>query len=172
MKADILGNGPSLCLYEPKGGFVVGCNFHENLCDVHVILDKKPFLVFKGKKHLLTSNKLITSEYAMPIIKHHKLDVCFDIIHVIDQLELFQSAGHVATDWCLNNGFTEIHLWGFDSIWKDTQETKTDAFVERDRQQHDLYVHWRERWKQYTNYDIVVHNTKEGTTLKELLWHT
>jgi len=39
----------------------------------------------------------------------------------------------------------------------------------RDRQQHDLYIHWREKWKPFTKYNITVHDTKEGTQLKDLL---
>ena len=73
------------------------------------------------------------------------------------------------TQWALDNDHTDIHLWGFDSIWADTQETKTDELVHRDRQQHDLYIHWREKWKPFTKYNITVHNTKEGTQLKDLI---
>jgi hypothetical protein len=47
----------------------------------------------------------------------------FNIVYELPYLEKYVSAGHVATDWALNNGYDEIHLWGFDSIWADTQET-------------------------------------------------
>jgi hypothetical protein len=169
MKAHILGNGPSIELYQPQDGFVIGCNFHEHPVDVTVLLDCKPFLIYKGNRRLVPNKKIITSKYAWPTVLEQKIDHEFDVIYMLEKLELYQSAGHVATDWALNNGYNEIHLWGFNSIFEDSQETKTDALVPRSRAQFDLYIHWRERWKQYTKNNIIVHNTLEGTQLKDLI---
>jgi len=78
------------------------------------------------------------------------------------------SAGHIATNWCLGK-YDEIHLWGFDSIWADTQETRTDKLVERSRGQFDLFIHWREKWQVYKQHNIIVHDTLEGTQLRNLI---
>jgi hypothetical protein len=87
----------------------------------------------------------------------------------VPMLEQYVSAAHIATQWALDHDYTEIHLWGCDSIWQDTQETRTDELVPRNRMQFDLYMHWREKWQPYKNFNIIVHNTKEGTLLKDLL---
>ena len=169
MKAHILGNGPSIDLYEPQDGFVIGCNFHQHPVDLTVLVDCKPFLIYKGKRDLLPNRKIITSKYAWPTIVEQKLVDEFEFVYVIEQLERYKSAGHIATEWALKNKYSEIHLWGFNSIFEDSQETKTDLIVPRSRAQFDLYIHWRERWKEFTDYNIIVHNTKEGTKLKDLL---
>lgn len=167
--AHILGNGPSIELYRPSEGFVIGCNFHTHPTDVSVVLDKRPFLIYKGNRSLLQDKKLITSQYAMPTIEEIKIKEELDIIHVVPYMDKYDSAGHIATRWALDKGYEEIHLWGFDSIWADTQETKTDQIVPRNRAQFDLYIHWRKKWKPFINENIVVHNTMQGTQLRELL---
>jgi hypothetical protein len=169
MKAHILGNGPSIQLYNPQDGFVIGCNFHEYPVDLTVLVDCKPFMIYKGKRELLPNRKIITSKYAWPTIEEQKLVDEFEYVHIVEQLEQYKSAGHIATEWALNNGYDEIHLWGFNSIFEDSQETKTDLIVPRSRAQFDLFIHWRERWKEFTQYNITVHNTLQGTQLKELL---
>lgn len=169
MKAHILGNGPSINLYTPQEGYVIGCNFHEHRVDLSVIVDCRPFMVYKGKRHLMPNRKIITSRYAMKTIEEIKVKDEFEYVHVIEQLEQYRSSGHIATDHALKLGYNEIHLWGFNSIWEDHNNTKTDELVHRDRAQHDLWMHWREKWKEYLNHNIIVHNTLEGTQLKELL---
>lgn len=167
--AHILGNGPSIQLYKPSEGFVIGCNFHTHPVDVSVVLDKRPFLIYKGNRSLLQGKPIITSSYAMSTIKEIKIRDELNIILVIENMGTYDSAGHIATRWALNEGYKEIHLWGFDSIWADTQETKTDEIVPRNRAQFDLYIHWREKWKPFINDNIIVHNTMQGTQLRELL---
>lgn len=171
MIAHILGNGPSIDLYEEKssGDFIVGCNFQKHRVDVNVVLDCKPFLIYKGNRDLLPNKHLITSKYAWPTIVEQGLEKEFKFLQVVPFLEKYKSAGHYAVEYAIDYDYAEIHLWGFDSIWQDTQETRTDEIVPRNRAQFDLWMHWRERWKNYTQYNIIVHNTKEGTPLKELL---
>lgn len=169
MKAHILGNGPAINLYEPQDGYIIGCNFQEHPVDLSIVLDCKPFLLYKGKRDLLPHRRIITSKYAMSTIEEIKIKDEFEYVQIIEDLELYKSSGHVAVDWCLENNYDEIHLWGFNSIWEDSQETKSDLLIPRSRAQFDLWYHWRERWKAYKNYNIIVHNTITGTQLKELL---
>lgn len=169
MKAHILGNGPSINLYSPTDGYVIGCNFHKHPVDLTVLVDCKPFMIYKGNRSLLPNRKLITSKYAWRTIEEQELEGEFEFVHVVEQLEQYKSAGHIATDWALQNGYDEIHLWGFNSIFEDSQETKTDLIVPRSRAQFDLFIHWREKWQPYKQHNIVVHNTLEGTQLKDLL---
>ena len=169
MQTHILGNGPSINLYEPAEGYVIGCNFQQFPVDVSVVLDIRPFHVYLSNRSVFQNKPIITSVYAMNGMKHKNLEQELDIVYKLPFLDKFVSAGHVATQWALDNQHTEIHLWGFDSIWADTQETKTDELVSRDRQQHDLYIHWRKKWKPFTQHNIIVHNTIEGTPLKDLI---
>ncbi len=169
MKAHILGNGPSIDLYAPQDDFVVGCNFQQFPTDISVIVDCKPFLIYKGNRLLVPTKRIITSRYAWQTIAEQNLEDEFEWVHVIEHLEKYRSSGHIATDWCLENDYDEIHLWGFDSIWEDTQETKSDALIPRSRAQFDLWMHWREKWQEYKHHNIIVHNTIEGTQLKDIL---
>ena len=168
MKAHILGNGPSINLYKPQEGYIVGCNFQEHPVDVSIVLDRRPFLVYCGNRALLQGKPIITSAYAMKTINEQEILHEFEILDVIEHLEKYVSAGHIATNWCLGK-YDEIHLWGFDSIWADTQETKTDKLVERSRAQFDLFIHWREKWQAYKQHNIIVHDTLEGTQLRNLI---
>lgn len=170
MKAHILGNGPSIDLYTPQEGYIIGCNFQHHLVDVSVILDCKPFLVYKGNRSLLSNKKIITSKYAMKTIEEIKIKDEFEYVEILDGFELYESSGHIATTHAIKNNYDEIHLWGFNSIWEDNQETKSDLVIPRStRQQFDLFDHWRKRWSNYRNYNIIVHNTTTGIQLKELL---
>jgi len=169
MKAHILGNGPSINLYKPQEGYIIGCNFQQHPVDVSVVLDVRPFHLYMANRQIFQSKPLITSQYAMNGMKHKNLEQELDIVYKVPYVDKFISAGHIAAQWAIDNNYDEINLWGFDSIWADTQETKTDEFIMRDRQQHDLYIHWREKWQPYKKYNITVHNTIEGTQLKDLL---
>ena len=169
MKAHVLGNGPSIDIYTPTDGFVVGCNVQEHPVDVSVVLDKRPFLKYCGNRSLFQGKPIITSIYAMPTLEEQGIVEEFQIWHKVPYLEKYMSAGHCAVDWLLEHDYREIHLWGFDSIWADTQETRTDKIIERNRAQFDLFIHWRERWQKYRSFNIIVHNILEGTQLKELL---
>jgi hypothetical protein len=169
MKTHILGNGPSNILYEPSDGYVIGCNVQTYPVDVSVAVDIKPFHLYMANKMIFQGKPIITSQYAMDGIKHKDIEKELDIVHKLPYLEKYMSAGHIAVKWAIDSGYTEIHLWGFDSIWADTQETKTDILIPRDRQQHDLPIHWREKWQQFKTYNIIVHNTIEGTQLKDLI---
>lgn len=169
MKAHILGNGPSIKLYSPQDGYIIGCNFHNNPVDLTVLVDCKPFMIYKGNRSLLPNRKLITSRYAWQTIEEQDLESEFEFVYIVEQLEQYKSAGHIATQWALDNGYDEIHLWGFNSIFEDSQETKTDLIVPRSRAQFDLFIHWREKWQPFKQHNIVVHNTLEGTQLKDLL---
>ena len=169
MKAHILGNGPSIDLFEPDGEYTVGCNFQKFPVDLSVIVDCKPFMIYKGNRSLIPNKRIITSRYAMQTLNEQDLVNEFQIIYMIEHLEQYKSSGHIATDWCLDHDYSEIHLWGFNSIWEDTQETRSDLLIPRSRAQFDLWIHWREKWQAYKNLNIIVHNTKEGTLLKDLL---
>jgi hypothetical protein len=169
MIAHVLGNGPSHVLYEPQDGYIIGCNIQTHPIDVSVVLDVKPFHLYMGNRQIFQGKPIITTQYAMNGMKHKNLEAELDIVYKVPFLEMYTSAGHIATQWALDHDYTEIHLWGFDSIWADTQETKTDTLIQRDRVQHDLFVHWREKWQPFKQFNITVHNTKEGTQLKDLL---
>ena len=170
MKAHILGNGPSIDLFQPDGEYTIGCNFQKHPVDVSVVLDCRPFMIYRGNRELLPNRNIITSRYArLNTLDPLKMTNEFKILYELDYLDKYVSAAHVATQWCLDHDYSEIHLWGCDSIWADTQETRTDEIVPRNRAQFDLFIHWREKWQPYKQYNITVHNTVEGTQLKDLL---
>lgn len=169
MIAHILGNGPSKSLYEQQDGYIIGCNIQAHPVHVSVVVDVKPFHLYMANRQIFQGKPIITSQYAMNGMKHKNIEAEFDILYKLPFLDKYVSAGHIAVEWALDNDYTEIHLWGFDSIWADTQETSTDNFIQRDRQQHDLFIHWREKWQPFKEHNIIVHNTKPGTQLKDLL---
>lgn len=169
MIVHILGNGPSHILYEPQDGYIIGCNIQTHPIDISVVLDIKPFHLYLRDRNIFQGKPIITSEYAMHGVRHKNVEQELDILQKLEYLEKYVSAGHIAVQWALEHDYTEIHLWGFDSIWEDTIETKTDQIIPRSRVQDDLFVHWREKWQPFKEYNITVHNTKEGTQLKELI---
>lgn len=169
MIAHILGNGPSHRLYEPQDGYIIGCNIQTHPVDLFIAVDIKPFHVYMRNRDIFQNRPIITSQYAMNGMQHKNIEQDLNILQKLPYLEKYFSSGHIATQWALDNGYTKIHLWGFDSIWEDTQATRTDEIIPRDRQQHDLFIHWREKWQRFKEYNIIVHSTKEGTQLKDLL---
>ena len=105
MKAHILGNGPSINMYQPTDGFVIGCNMQQHAVDVSVVVDVKPFHLYMGDKQIFQGKPLITSQYAMNGMKHKNLEQELEIVYKLPFLDKFVSAGHIAAQWAIDNNY-------------------------------------------------------------------
>lgn len=117
MIAHLLGNGPSRKEFrnDPTGD-IFGCNLSDETLPLKAtfILDNEVF------SHILH----LKINLPWPIIAHGRWrKICNRLepsIVMLDELHRprvsGESTGHHAAHWLLENGYTNIHLWGFDSL--------------------------------------------------------
>lgn len=174
MTIHILGNGPSLSLFDrdawPESDVFVGCNFSNEALRPHytVIVDMramKQFRVAKSKGQTLNIPAVI-SERANKYIaeetggwkKMHQGRI--NVIEVISlerdpkiSNRLAMNSGQHATIHAIRNYPTvkEVHIWGTDSLWSDDIVSETDKIVRPNhkgpRLQPNIASNWLEYWK-------------------------
>jgi hypothetical protein len=153
--AHLIGNGPSKALFKVGSitcdpiteGDVFGCNLGDFALPLKasVIMDAV-VLIHVMEKHLALP---------WPIIIQHNLEkivlqcdpkpVVLDRIHKI--LENGENCGMYAMQYLVEKGYSEIQLWGFDSLWIDSvisdshQKMPEAPFWPRN------WERWRPRWK-------------------------
>ena len=153
MIAHLIGNGPSKTHFknEPFGD-IFGCNLGQPglpmkavfILDTDVIthLDVTKtdigFPVIVGKRIL----RFINSQ------NRFKESPRPNVVDTLDRtIRRGENTGHLAFEWLLEHGYTEIHMWGFDSLKHRTvasdSHTKLIKFTCSDR----LIDPWRETWK-------------------------
>ena len=185
----ILGNGYSLDLFNrgdwSDDHWFVGCNFSNPLLrpDYTVIMDAKPIMKFYAG-YKLTIPAVISSRCESYIISDkggwHKLaDDSFIVVDIIDMIhekdkKFPMNSGQHATVYSIEKN-TEtvktVHLWGFDSFWKNDISSKTDETIPRIRipQKSDTVIStWKSYWDQifqkYNTVDFQIHgNTIEAS---------
>lgn len=128
---DIVGNGPSRKLWEPREGiFSIGCNEATDT-DIVALHDEK-FLTmtvagtFKAQKPLILGGDAFAKLNEFPRTKRR-----WRVVGHIDRPESQvkpMNSGQDATLWALRLGYDDVHLWGFDSLWTG-QRTSSSAHL-------------------------------------------
>ena len=86
--------------------------------------------------------------------------------HKKEQAATNYSCGHMAVDYaCRSMRATEVHLYGFDSMFDLNLRSYTDLFLESDRSNlntHRLATNWRPIWsnffKEFPNVDFTIYH--------------
>ena len=147
MIAHILGNGPSRKNFvnEPVGD-VFGCN----LSDENLPL-KATFIMDKVCVDHIHNNKV---KLNWPVICPRVLVKLFKPCNppveifdtVLDGVYNGESTGHHAVAYLLKKGYTEIHMWGFDSLSRDTIESDSHTKMPECPRAERNFLPWRKNW--------------------------
>jgi hypothetical protein len=78
-------------------------------------------------------------------------------------IENGESTGHRGAEWCIANGYTEIHLWGFDSVFQDTIASDTHEKIPEGPFTATNIPKWRVKWN-----DLEKLALSKGS---RLIWH-
>jgi hypothetical protein len=177
-RAHIVGNGPSWKKFSKirESDFVIGCNITRVLgADVTFLSDIK--ILHK------ICEKLVYPD--CPIIANRKVAEWLKTNHnaprIQPPLTVFDtyvadwevnggpqlSSAHYGAQWALRNGFTEVHVWGCDSLseghmFSYTDEIKPSAAKESKSQTQNTVQKWIEGWekiiKDNPQAEIILHN--------------
>jgi hypothetical protein len=152
MIAHLIGNGPSKAHFknEPFGD-IFGCNLGQPglpmkavfIMDTDVInhLDQTKtdigFPVIAGKRIL----RFINSH------SRFKESPRPNVVDTVGRdIRRGENTGHVAFEWLLEHGYTEIHMWGFDSLKADTVVSDTHQKLIKCTFSDRLIRPWRDNW--------------------------
>lgn len=148
MKCAILGNGPSRTLYiKSDFDLVIGCNIPWTEVDYTIIRDLDPIKVWMKDLSVIKCPSIISSDICSdidPEFKSHlvKLGLIVNVFETIPNLHW--STGHYAAKLAIDWGYTELHLYGFDSLWSNNLDSSTREYIP-DAPMVDRYI-WRRTW--------------------------
>jgi hypothetical protein len=160
MIAHILGNGPSKSQFR---GFPVGDIYGCNLADSDRNLTAT-FIMDKSVLHHIANNGIRLN---FPVIVPHSLKNLAVGCTVLDtlprEIENGESTGHHGVQYLIRKGYKEIHMWGFDSLYRDTVESDTQQKMPESVAHPTNFIRWRDKWdrifKEASGCNIIVHRS-------------
>lgn len=149
MIAHLLGNGPSRSQFslgvEPKGD-LFGCNLSDFslplvatfIMDLVVVNNISNNGIALPWPAVVPQALVRTAQRCEPPIKIHST--------VAMTVRNGQSTGHKAAVWLLENGYKEIHFWGFDSMFANTVTSDTHQKIPEGISTIKNVPRWRANW--------------------------
>ena len=155
MIAHLLGNGPSKKDFtnDPVGD-VFGCN----LADAHLPL-KATFIMDRVVVDHIQENKVkLNFPVVIPESLSYRIKECnprIDIYGIVyKDLENGESTGHHAVQYLLKKGYIEIHMWGFDSLYKESIESDSHVKIPEGPFCTSNWKKWRTNWDKIFNSEL------------------
>jgi len=153
MRGAVVANGPSRNRFDTSDGYSysIGCNIPWTKVDATVILDGNVIERWSRDLNLISCPVFFTArawrstdEYK---IREYILNNNLFIDLMPDAKEFF-SAGHVAAQIMCENDFTELDIYGVDSMFKYTVESFTNTLVDDQNPDSEMQriVNWRKNW--------------------------
>lgn len=167
MEIDILGNGPSLELWEDSGRTKIGCNAYQG-ADFCAVMDKNPLAMMHSKR-VKQKAPLILGYAAWELTRNLNLQGRVDVHGVVQKKgnKKVRNAGQVAILWALRTGFSPLHLWGFDSLWTGRRDSSSNE--EFGCKKENAPPRWRHGWdvifEEFPSARLIVHLPK-GESIK------
>ena len=170
MKAAVVCNGPSRFAFPGKlaYNYTIGCNIPWTNVDSTVILDGNVIHRWVKDPTLISCPAFFTTRSWRIAGEIKFRDYIVDnnlFIDLMTDYPEFYSAGHVAALIMCENDFTELDIFGVDSMFKDTVESFTNTLIDDhnpDSEQQRI-VNWRLNWDKIQNdYPEVTFNFIKG----------
>jgi hypothetical protein len=145
--AHVLGNGPSRKNFvnDPQGD-VYGCN----LSDFALPLTASFIMDKVAIDHIHNNNIKLPWPIILPWALDRIASQCPYPPQVIDRLDTVlkngESTGHYAVGYCIRR-YKEVHLWGFDSMKKDSIESDSHEKIPEGPRSAKNYLSWRDNWE-------------------------
>jgi len=147
MIAHILGNGPSRkhFINTPEGD-IFGCNLSDSALPLKAtfIMDKVVINHIHNNKIKLNFPVIIPNEIRTIATQCPYPPIILHTMH--EKLKAGESTGHRGVLWLMKNGYKEIHMWGFDSMKKDSVESDTHQLIPEGPHCETNYKKWRVTW--------------------------
>lgn len=164
MRAHVIGNGKSYIYFKKieESDYVLGCNKPLLDVDATIIQDQRFFRSLTDKFDpividvpMIINNKCVKwLDSKLGKLAKDKLNI--KEVYEYDTRYYPCSSAHVACLYLIDNGYSEIHIWGCDSLENYTMISMTDQFVDpaytaykdTDMSHVNQVVNgWRNKWK-------------------------
>jgi hypothetical protein len=166
MRGAVVGNGPSRNIFSNYGGYnyIIGCNIPWTKVNATVILDGNVIERWSRDLNLISCPAFFTRKSWMTTdevkIREYILNNGLFIDMIPDPPEFF-SAGHIAAKLMCKMNYTELDIFGIDSLFKNTVESFTNTLVDdyNPDSENQRIVNWRVNWDKLQNeYPNVIFN--------------
>lgn len=147
--AHLVGNGPSKALFlnEPAGD-IYGCNLGEPTLPMTATFIMDKLVIDHIANNGVQLNYPIIAPNQYRAIIKNVTDVKLVLLDTIPELlKTGESTGHKGAQYLIQKGYTEIHLWGFDSMFRDTIESDTHGKIPEGPADKNNYKKWRGTWQ-------------------------
>jgi hypothetical protein len=178
MRWNVLGNGDSASMFKRgTDGKLLICNMppfeiprnevHATcmvdykmmlaLAEGHVRLDMYDWVLGRRPRHWMEMNGNFYMKYSKNIKAFHTHVPPYAQLSGQNEAQAATnySCGHMAVDYaCRAKGATEVHIYGFDSMFETNLRSYTDLILESDRSvqnTHRLANNWRPVWTNFFN---------------------
>ena len=153
MKCAVVCNGPSRFAFQEnlKYNYTIGCNIPWTKVDATVIVDGNVIHRWAGDPNLISCPAFFTTRAWRTAdevkFRNYILENNLFIDLMPDTPEFF-SAGHIAAQIMCENDFTELDIFGVDSMFKDTVESFTNTLIydHNPDSEKQRIVNWRKNW--------------------------
>lgn len=160
---NVIGNGASNSLYTPTGDYTIACNVptHNIPYNALSIIDNQPITWMKNNNW-----RPRTPVFCLPATRDYarKQNIEGDWLAVYERVER-SNAGIYAVEYSTRHS-SEIHLWGFDSLFSQDLTSQMDNLVPRPSRgplNKWWRPHWQELFKKYNEIEFVIHIPKGET---------
>ena len=166
MKAAVVCNGPSRFAFQEnlKYNYTIGCNIPWTKVDSTVILDSNVVERWSRDLNLISCPAFFTTRAWRSTDEYKIREYILNnnlFIDLMPDVREFFSAGHVAAQIMCENEFTELDIFGVDSMFEDTVVSFTNTLVDdyNPDSERQRIVNWRINWdKLQKDYPEVIFN--------------
>jgi hypothetical protein len=166
MKAAVVCNGPSRFAFQEnlEYTYTIGCNIPWTKVDSTVILDGNVIERWSRDLSLISCPAFFTTKAWRATDEYKIREYILDnnlFIDLMPDFPEFYSAGHIAALIMCESDFTELDIYGVDSMFKDTVESFTNTLVHDHNPDSEMQriVNWRTNWDKLQNdYPEVIFN--------------
>lgn len=150
MKAAVLGNGPSRCLYTTPDQYeyVIGCNVPWTNVTANIICDET-VVQYWHKNYSNYKHKTFLAERAWREVQRLNFadEMRSLLLDVVDMHEGYDSSAHVAVKKLIDLGYTEIDVYGCDSRFSDDYKSRTNNYIRsKVNSPRELAKTWNKNW--------------------------
>lgn len=174
--ANVIGNGASKKFFVPNGWFTVTCNLEFGFgYDAVSMIDPQP-VVWLDTHRPKINRPIWCRENVKSLAVVKQLPYQFEVVY---RHRHRMNSGHHAVGRLIELGYTDIHLWGFDSIWTDSLESLMDQHIPRSYRKATLKTEWHQHWidfhQNHPHVAMTVHTPHHQGTLTNdqtrFKWH-
>jgi len=158
MKAAVVCNGPSRFSFPGKSeyNYVIGCNIPWTDTDSTVILDGNVLHRWVKNPEMISCPAFFTTRAWRSADELKFREYILDnnlFIDLMPDYPEFYSAGHVAALIMCENDYTELDIFGVDSMFEDTVSSFTSTLIDDHNpdSEKQRIVNWRLNWDKLQN---------------------